>query len=175
MRNLIASLALFSALAAPAPAAAPQAGPSFRRVWLQWHNADSFQSFYEYDTGRELVGRKWTVLRSQPDERTGLYFLARVQNPGAKLRGLRLVVHVVTPDATETKVYSFPADIQAGSWLFEIGLTGKDWSAEHIQPVAWDVELQSPDGSVLARKASFLWEKPDDRPEQRHKPFADGG
>ena len=50
--------------------------------------------------------------------------------------------------------------VKAGSWLFEIGLTGKDWPAEHVEPVAWEVELQSADGTVLAKKASFLWEKP---------------
>ena len=91
------------------------------------------------------------------------------------MRGATFVVRVVTPDATETKVFSFPADIQAGSWLFEIGITGKDWAAERVHPVGWEVELRSAEGAVLARKTSFLWEKPDDRPEQRHKPAADGG
>jgi len=155
MRSLLASFTLFAALAARAPAG----GVSFERVWLQWHKADSFQSFYEYHTGRELTG-KWTVLRTQTDERTGLYFLVRVVNPGAMVRAAVFFVRVVTPEATETKVFSFPVDVQAGSWLFEIGLTGKDWAAEHVHPVAWEVELQSSDGQVLARKASFLWEKP---------------
>jgi hypothetical protein len=163
MRSLLASLCLFAAFSARAPAA----DISFKRVWVQWHTADSFQSFYEYHTGRELVGR-WIVMRSQPEERTGLYFLTRVENHGAPVRGANFVVRVVTPDATETKVYNFPADIQGGSWLFEIGLTGKDWVLERLHPVAWEVELQAPDGAVLARKSSFLWEKPDDRPEQRH-------
>ncbi|HMD62218.1 MAG TPA: hypothetical protein VKG78_12335 [Opitutaceae bacterium] len=155
MRPLFAPLLLFAAVCAGAPA--PE--PSFKRVWVQWHNTDSFQSFYEYHTGRELTG-KWIVLRSQPDERTGLYFLARVENPGAALRGASFVIRVVTPEATQTRVFSFPADVRAGSWLYEIGLTGKDWAAQHVHPVAWEVELQSADGAVLARKASFLWEKP---------------
>ncbi|HXQ80461.1 MAG TPA: hypothetical protein VN775_04060 [Opitutaceae bacterium] len=155
MRSLLASFCLLAALAARSPAAEV----SFARVWLQWHKADSFQSFYEYHTGRELTG-KWTVLRTQPDERTGLYFLVRVKNPGSTVRAAVFFVRVVTPEATETKVFSFPADVRVGSWLFEIGLTGKDWGAEHVHPVAWEVELQSSDGRVLARKASFLWEKP---------------
>lgn len=155
MRPLFASIALLAAFCARAAAG----DISLLRVWPQWHTADSFQSFYEYHTGRELVG-KWTVLRSQPEERTGLYFLTRVENHGAPVSGATLVVRVVTPDATETKVFTFPAQVKAGSWLFEIGLTGKDWPAEHIEPVAWDVELQSADGTVLAKKTSFLWEKP---------------
>ncbi len=155
MRHLLASIALFAAF----PARAPADDVSFKRVWPQWHTADSFQSFYEYHTGRELTG-KWVVLRSQPDERTGLYFLARVENHGAPVHGATFVVRVVSPDATETKVFSFPAEVRAGSWIFEIGLTGKDWAAERVEPVAWDVELQSADGAVLAKKTSFLWEKP---------------
>ena len=55
MRYLLASFVLFAALPAHAPAAVPAPAMSFKRVWLQWHTADSFQSFYEYDTGRELV------------------------------------------------------------------------------------------------------------------------
>jgi len=155
MRSLLASLALFAAFAARTPAA----DPTFERVWLQWHKTDSFQSFYEYHTGREFTGR-WVVLRSQTDERSGLYFLVRVDNPGAMVRGAAFFVRVVTPESTETKVFSFPTDVKAGSWLYELGLTGKDWAGEHVQPVAWDVELQSADGRVLAKKTSFLWEKP---------------
>jgi hypothetical protein len=155
MRPLFASIALLAASPSPGPAA----DLSFTRVWPQWHTADSFQSYYEYHTGRELKG-KWIVLRSQPDERTGLYFLVRVLNKGTIVRGANFVVRVITPDATETKVFNFPANVQGGKWLFEIGLTGKDWGAQHVHPVAWDVELQSADGSVLARKVSFLWEKP---------------
>lgn len=153
MRNLLAAIALLGAATSPA------ADLSFQRVWPVWRTADSFQSFYEYHTGRELVGR-WVVMRSQPDERTGVYFLVRVKNTGAPERGANLVVRVISPDAPQTRVYNFPTTIKAGSWLYEIGLTGKDWMFGRVHPVAWDVELQSADGTVVARKASFLWEKP---------------
>ncbi len=153
MRPYLAMIALLVAASCPA------ADISFLRVWPLWHTADSFQSFYEYHSGKELVG-KWIVMRSQPDERTGVYFLVRVKNPGALERGANFVVRVISPDAPQTKVYNFPANIKAGSWLYEIGLTGKDWGTGRIHPVAWDVELQTADGTVVARKASFLWEKP---------------
>ena len=155
MRTILAPLALFAILGARAPAQDVR----FERVWLQWHKSDSFQSFYEYHTGRELTG-KWIVLRSQPDERTGLYFLVRVESPRALEAGATFVVRVITPVSTETKVFSFPAAIRKGTWLYDIGLTGKDWMGSHVRPVAWEVELQSGSGEVLARKASFLWEKP---------------
>jgi hypothetical protein len=154
MRPLLASLALLAALVAPAAAADLR----FERVWLQWHDADSFQSFYEYHTGRELVG-KWTVLRTQPDDRTGLYFLVRINNPGTVTTGT-IVVHVISPESIDTRLYSFPVEVPAGSRLFVVGLTGSDWALGRAQPVAWNVELQGTDGAVLAKKASFLWEKP---------------
>ena len=132
---------------------------SFKRVWPQWYDADSFQSFYEDHTGRELTG-KWIVLRSQPEDRGGLYFLTRVENLGLALSNATFVLRVIAPDSTDTRTYSFPADVPAGSRLFEIGLTGKDWAKARVQPVAWDLELRAADGRVLASAKSFLWEKP---------------
>jgi len=154
MRPLFASILLLVAAAAPVQAAELR----FERVWLQWNDADSFQSFYEYHTGRELVG-KWSVLRSQPDDRSGLYFLVRIENPGAIVGGT-IVVRVISPESIDTRVYSFPVQVPSGSRLFVVGLTGTDWAVAQVQPVAWDVELQAPDGTVLVKKTSFLWEKP---------------
>lgn len=155
MRPLLAAVTFLAAASVCEPAGDPQ----FVRVWPQWHDADSFQSFYEYHTGRELVG-KWKVLRSQPDERAGLYFVTRVKNPGDAVHGATFVIRVISPDATDTRVFNFPAEIPAGSQLFEIGLTGKDWAGARVMPVAWEIELNTADGRLLARKSSFLWEKP---------------
>jgi hypothetical protein len=154
MRPLFASILIAVAAAAPAHAAELR----FARVWLQWNDADSFQSFYEYHTGRELVG-KWTVMRSQPDDRSGLYFLVRTENPGPMVGGT-IVVRVISPESIDTRVYSFPVQGPGGGRLFVVGLTGTDWAVARVQPVAWDVELQAPDGTVLVKKTSFLWEKP---------------
>jgi hypothetical protein len=156
MRRLIASLLLL----ATASLSARAADLRFLRVWPQWHDADSFQSFYEYHTGHELISKHWTVLRSQEDDRGGLYFLVRVANPGEALKAATFVVHVISPESIDTHVFTFPTAVPSGSQLFEVGLTGRDWAGARIQPVAWEVELQAPDGRVLARQASFLWEKP---------------
>jgi hypothetical protein len=156
MRSLIASLALFLSFCAAAQAA----DPTFKRVWPQWHDADSFQSFYEDHTGRELMG-DWTLMRTQPDKRGGLYFVTRVENPGAQLRGTTFIVRIIAPDSELTREYTFPADVPKGSRLFVMGLTGKDWAGAKVQPVAWCMELHAADGRLLTREVSFLWEKPD--------------
>ncbi len=156
MRRLIASVLLL-ALACPGGRAADV---TFLRVWPQWHDAVSFDSYHEYRTREELTGN-WTVLRSQPASRDGLYFLARVQNAGTALQGAAFTLRVIKPDSTETHVYSFPAGVPAGGRLFEIGLTGADWAGgKHVFPIAWELELSSADGRVLAHQSSFLWEKP---------------
>jgi hypothetical protein len=156
MRPLLASLALFLSFCTAVQAA----DPYFKRVWPQWHDADAFTSFYEDYTGRELVG-KWTIQRTQPDKRGGLYFVTRVENPGAQLRGTTFVVRIIAPDSENTKEYTFPADVPKGSRLFVLGLTGKDWGGERVEPVAWCMELHAADGRLLTRQVSFLWEKPD--------------
>jgi hypothetical protein len=154
MRHLLASLVLLAAAAAPARAADIR----FERVWLTWHDTASFDSYYEYHTGNELVG-KWTILRSQPNERTGLYFEIRIQNPGAPVDG-KIVVRVIGPDSIDPRVFTFNVQEPAGSRLFVVGITGADWPFIRVVPVAWDVELQDADGRILAKKTSFLWEKP---------------
>jgi hypothetical protein len=154
MRPLLASIALLSAVCA-----ARAADLSFKLVWPEWKDAESFQSYYEEHTGRELTG-KWIVLRSQPAKRSGLYFLARVENPGPQVNGAAFVLRIITLTSVETKTFTFPSAVPGGSRLFEIGLTGSDWTDVHGEPVAWELELEGADGHVLARKTSFLWEKP---------------
>jgi len=155
MRPFIAPLALLALAAAPCRAG----DVTFARVWPEWHGSDSFESYHEYRTGRELV-QDWIVMRSQPANRSGLYFLTRVVNKGPALGSATFTVRVVKPDSVETRVYAFPAAVPAGSRLFEIGLTGADWAGPRVQPVAWEVELRSADGALLAETSSFLWEKP---------------
>jgi hypothetical protein len=156
MRPFLASAALFLSLAAAAHAA----DPYFKRVWPQWHAGDEFQSLYEDRTGNELMG-DWTVVRTHPKDRTGMYFLTRVENPGAPLPGSSFVIRIITPDSQNTKVFNFPAEIPSKSRLFVIGLTGPDWAGPRVEPVAWDVELHAADGRMLCRTVSFLWEKPE--------------
>jgi hypothetical protein len=132
---------------------------SFKRVWPEWFDADTFQSYHEDQTGRELAG-KWTVIRTQPGKRGGLYFVTRIENVGLPIEGANIVLHVVAPDSPDARTFTFPAEVPNGGRLFELGLTGADWKGEHVQPVAWAIELHGPDGALLARKTSFLWELP---------------
>jgi hypothetical protein len=155
MRKILQYL-LLSCLAC---AAARAADLQFKRVWPEWVDAEAFGSYHEYKTGQEIAGN-WTVLRSRPEKRGGLYFMTRIENPGEDVRGASVVLHVISPDSNEPRTFTFPVDVPTKGREFEIGLTGADWSGQHVQPVAWEIELHAKDGTLLARKASFLWELP---------------
>jgi hypothetical protein len=131
---------------------------NFLRVWPQWHDADSFQSYYEYRHHQELVGG-YIVMRTHADNRGGLYFLTRVKNRGPELKGASFVLQIISPESTATREFRFGAQVPGGSRLFDLGLTGTDWGGPKVEPVAWCLELRSADGTVLARQASFLWER----------------
>ena len=131
----------------------------FVRVWPGWRDAASFERISEYFTGEEDTGRD-IVLRTQPEQREGFYFLVRVANPGDVLPGAKFVLQVIAPSAPEPKTTIFPAEIPSRSKVFLLGLTGADWAGADVHPVAWKLELRSADDRVLASAQSFLWEKP---------------
>jgi hypothetical protein len=154
LRSLLAALAL-GCLAVSTVSAADI---SFVRVWPRWRTTDFFMRISEYFGAPEDPGGR-ILLRTHPGDRTGCYFLARVRNRGAAESGARFVLSVITPDKPEPRVYVFSSDIPAGEPVFEIGLTGADWPARKVRPVAWQLELRAADGAVLATSKSFLWSK----------------
>lgn len=112
----------------------------------------------EYFGGGENTGRE-TVLRTQPDQRRGFYFLVRTNNSGAALSEARFELKIIKPDSPYAKTYTFPASVPAGGHVFNLGLTGADWSSEEVRPVAWQLRLLAADGSEVGSGKSFLWSK----------------
>lgn len=131
----------------------------FVRVWPAYREADSFDRIREYFGGSEAAGRE-VVLRTQPVERAGYYFLVRVKRSTAPA-GTRFELSVIHPGTPEPKTYTFPADLPRSEVVFQLGLTGADWAAgPKGNPVAWKLALVDGQGRVLADQKSFLWEKP---------------
>lgn len=135
---------------------ASASGVRFVRVWPGWRDASSFKRITEYFGGREDTGGQ-TMLRTQPDDRGGFYFLVRTENSAATPAPVRFVLKVITPASPETHTYDFPTVLPPGGHVFNLGLTGKDWPGARIHPVAWQVRLLTPDGRDLAAQSSFLW------------------
>jgi hypothetical protein len=157
LRRLLLSFVCFACFAGTSALRA--ADVEFLRVWTGWREAEAFDRIAEYFGGSENSGRD-SVLRTQPAERAGYYFLARVKSAAA-LDGTRFELSVIRPDHPDAKVFTFPAALSAKESVYQLGLTGADWPAgEKAHPVAWKIALLAADGRVLAEHKSFLWEKP---------------
>ncbi len=133
------------------------------RVWPDYRTTQSFVSIPEYFTGQEKPMRNQTILRSQPGERAGFYFLTRVANHGEALTGLKIQLDVISSRAPEPVSYTFPINVPHGQHVYQIGLTGTDWPLANEHPVAWRVLILDVNGAELLSKQSYLWSKPDGR------------
>lgn len=131
----------------------------FVRVWPEWREADTFDRISEYFTGQENTGSQ-IVRRTQPAARAGFYFLVRLKNAGSAQPAAKLILSLIKPDAPQVRVYTFPVPLNAGDGVYNLGLTGTDWAGKKTHPVAWKLEVVATDGTPLAVKKSFLWEKP---------------
>jgi hypothetical protein len=155
MRSVFAALIFLAALVLPASAAEV----SFVRVWPAWRDAKSFERVSEFFTGKENQGGD-IVLRTQANARSGYYFMTRVKNSGTALSNAKFSLQIIAPNDPQPKTFSFPATLKSGTSIFQLGLTGTDWTDPKNPPIAWKVELLQEDGRVVATAKSFLWEKP---------------
>jgi hypothetical protein len=131
------------------------------RVWTGYRAAESFERISEYFGKKEDVVAEH-VIRTQPNERSGYYFLVRLQNEDAEISGAHLELQLITPFSTETKSYTFDSAIPHGSHAFHLGLTGTDWPGKpKDEAVAWQLRILSATGTELGRTQSFLWSKPE--------------
>lgn len=128
------------------------------RVFTGWREAASFKRISEYFTGRENTGGE-IILRTQPAARGGYYFLVRTDNDGPA-REVRFRLEVVTEGATQPRRFEFSAALPAGNQVYQLGLTGADWGASTLTPMAWKLEIVDAGGQTLATEKSYLWEKP---------------
>lgn len=143
---------------AAAAGANETAGVTIVRVFPGWREASSFKRISEYFTGRENTGGQ-VVLRTRPDERSGYYFLVRVRNPAAA-QAVTVSLDIVRAGNAGTQTYSFPASLGPGDTVFNLGLTGADWTDAKADPIAWRLTFKGADGQALATERSYLWEKP---------------
>jgi hypothetical protein len=163
MRFLNHLPALVFVLALSCSASARAADVTFVHVWPGYRTAESFERISEYLTGQENTGGQ-TVLRSQPAQRDGFYFLVRLKTASAAVAGASFELSIITPASATLRTVTFTADLPAGQHVFECGLTGADWPDATAHPVAWKIVLRAPGGAELASTQSFLWSKPDDAP-----------
>ena len=139
-------------------ASASAADLTIVRVFTGWRDAASFKHISEYFDGKENT-RGEAMLRTQPDQRAGYYFLVRAANPGAPV-AVKIHVQLIMPAGAKAKDFTFNADLKSGETVLNLGLTGGDWPDAKTNPVAWKLTVRSADDRMLATEKSYLWEKP---------------
>lgn len=130
------------------------------RILPEYRTEASFERIAEFFGGQENTGGQ-TFLRSRPDSRAGYYFLMRLKNAGAAVVGARIELAYITPGTPDPRSITFPpATVPTGSHVFQLGLTGSDWTDPEAKPVAWRVRVLAADGRELLSDQSFLWGQP---------------
>lgn len=153
MRSVLTAFLLFTAVSC-----AHAEDVELTRVWPAWRSAESFDRISEYFDGQENTGRH-TVLRTQPTARAGYYFLIRAK-AAATTTGAKFVLQIITPEAPEPKIYTFPITLGPKETVFDVGLTGTDWAGRKTHAVAWRLSVINAEGHELASQQSFLWSNP---------------
>jgi hypothetical protein len=153
MRSVLTAFLLFTLVSL-----ARAADVELTRVWPAWRSAESFDRISEYFDGQENTGRH-TVLRTQPTARAGYYFLIRAK-AAATTSGAKFVLQIITPEAPEPKIYTFPITLGPKETVFDVGLTGPDWAGRKTHAVAWRLSVINAEGRELASQQSFLWSNP---------------
>ncbi len=119
---------------------------------------EQFKRISEYMTGKEYVGDR-VILRSRPDERTGYYFTLVLDEDVRRLpKGSQIVGEFYTPSSVEKQTHEFtlPKKLANTNEIF-VGLTGEDWPQTGGVPSAWRFTIKDANGTVLAKKQSYLW------------------
>ncbi len=133
------------------------------RVWPGYRTAESFEHISEY-FGKDEEPAAHHILRTQPAQRAGYYFLVRLKNKGAALPDARFELQFITPFATEPRTIAFDGAIPQGSQAFHLGLTGSDWPGKpRDECIAWKLRILSAEGRELAQAQSYLWALPEKR------------
>ncbi len=160
-RHLLFLAATTTALALPSAALAKEGAPAdgltIIRVFSGWRDAASFKHISEYFTGRENTHGE-EMLRSQPGQRSGYYYLLRLANPGPAVP-VKINLQIVMPASIKPLDHAFAANLRGGETVLNLGLTGADWPGVQTNPVAWKIDVVGTGGQVLATAKSYLWDK----------------
>lgn len=133
---------------------------SIVHVYTGWRDAASFKRISEYFNGQENTSGT-TILRTQPAQRAGFYFLVRIANPAGP-RSAQARLEIIGDTSAKPVIHTFTVPIESGETVLQLGLTGTDWSDAQANPVAWKLAIIDSEGHVLATEKSYLWEKPTD-------------
>lgn len=139
-------------------AAAPGSAVELVRVWPGYRSAASFESIGEFFGREEYTGGR-LMLRTQPEERGGYYFLMRIKDAEPIFQAT-VLVQLILEGSPKARSHRLPVDLPAGRSVLDVGITGRDWPGAGVKPLAWRIALLRADGTELVSAKSFLWAQP---------------
>ena len=108
MDRYVACLTLLSAFACCADEPSPQRVAHIEKVRIRSIEGHRFVRLSEYFTGKENTGNRM-IVRSQPEERTGLYFILRLDRPVCDIQAASKVrMSMLLPFLAEPIFYEMP-------------------------------------------------------------------
>ena len=157
-----ACLILVGVFACGANEVLPERAAHIEKVRIRSIEGHRFVRLSEYFTGKENPGNRM-IVRSQPDERTGLYFILRLDRPVCDIQDASKVrMSMLLPLLAEPIVYEMPfSGEKKRTKTVMVGITGSDWTMGGIIPVGWHVGIEDDAGHILAEHSSFLWRMPE--------------
>lgn len=159
MRSFCIALACLVLASCATTPDAPIESVVIKEVKPRYIPAQNFKRIGEYLTGAEDTGRR-ILLRSQPDQRSGYYFILVLDTNIRQLpQGTQIIGEFYTPDSLEAKTYTYtlPSKRPKTKEVF-VGLTGSDWPNSEAVPAAWKFTIKTPTGTILDTHKSYLWE-----------------
>lgn len=117
-----------------------------------------FKRIREYfNGGHEYQGQK-CIVRDNPNNRGGLYFIVNFNKPLNLLpKNVSVNMYLMIGKALEYEKFSFALPNKRPSFSSEVhlGVTSKKVDPSEVN--AWKIELVGPDGAPIATDKSYMW------------------
>ena len=142
----------------------PQNKSTISDVNIRFLTDPETRSIWEIFTGKEF-GHGRLFLRTQPENRTGLYFFVMFDTYQMNiLEGSKITLFVHSEASKDVQEFTF--DVKANSSLLRelaLGITGSDAKRVSDKVLAWKIVVKSPDGKVITQGQSWLWSIPENK------------
>lgn len=136
-----------------------------RHITPQYIAEEPFKRISEYFTGKEDTGKR-IILRTQADQRGGLYFLVTFNRMAKSYipEGSKVIAqfyHANSVDPVRHEL-NFPYEMSTDTFAIDmyVGITGADWpggGAKNL--VAWHIRVEDAEGQLIAQQGSYLWDR----------------
>lgn len=135
-------------------------GLKIEKVRVQAMEAKAFFRIAEYFTGREHLGKR-VILRSDPEQRGGIYFVVHLNRNLDKLpAGTLFELEYLQTGTSRLSGHDFVLpEMRKSTGVVFLGLTESGW-LERGLPIAWRIRVANDAGESLAEYKSYLWELP---------------